>query len=141
MNRLLVVISVFGVLCLAPASAFAANPAKNSAFSWCEKKNICSFSFETDKKGKKLGIVRLYSKCLPVPLMDGWPSVAVKNGKFSKSGTVVDVLGNAVKFKLVGKFTSKKKAVGTFDIDKKGCSAKPTKFVAKRTGKASGQVL
>lgn len=134
-----IIIAVLAVACLVPAMALAARPAKNSSFAWCTSKNVCPLVFDTNKKGKKITNMRLYTKCLPVPLMTGWPDVKVnRRGKFSGSGTVVNVLGEAVDYKFGGRFVKRKKAVGTFDVDRKGCSDKERKFVAKRKGPASG---
>jgi hypothetical protein len=127
-----------GALCLVPALALAANPAKNSAFQWCETKDKCSFGFETSKDGKRIKDIKAYNKCAQVPAV--FPKIAVKDGKFSKTGTVTDVIGQKLTYTIKGSFTTPKKAVGTYDIDRKGCSAKAQKFTAKRIGKAQAGV-
>jgi hypothetical protein len=123
-----------GGLCLVPALAFAASPAKNSAFQWCESKEKCSFGFETSKDGKKIKNIKAYNRCAQVPAP--FPKIAVREGKFSKTGTVTDAIGQKLTYTIKGSFTTSKKAVGTYDIDRKGCSAKAQKFTAKRVGKA-----
>lgn len=131
-----IILAVTVAACLAPAAALAAKPAKNSAFHYCEKKNQCPFGFETTKTGKKLTDIRLYAKCSPVPVMD-WGKIKVnRKGKFSKSGTGVDVLGRAIDFTIEGKFTKRKKAVGTYKVTRSDCDDKAQEFVAKRAGKA-----
>ena len=125
-------------LCALPALAFAADPAKNSAFQWCPTENSCPFGFETSKNGRYVQDIKAYNKCAQVPAT--YPRIRVKSGKFAKTGTVTDVIGQKLTYTIKGTFTRPKKAVGTYDIDRKGCSAKPTKFVAKRVGKAQAGV-
>ena len=131
-----VIAAAIAAACLAPA-AFAATPAKNSSFAWCTSKNVCPMKFSTNKSGKRLVNFSLYSKCATVPPAEGWPTFRVRNGKFAKSGSFKDVIGQTIKFKVAGKFVTRRKAVGTFDIDRAGCSDKARKFTAKRMGKAS----
>jgi hypothetical protein len=126
--------ALVAAICLVPAVAFAADPAKNSAFQWCESSDRCPFYFETSKDGKKVVDIKAYNKCAQVPAT--FPKIAVTAGKFSKTGTVTDLTGQKLTYTIKGKFTRAKKAVGTYDIDRKGCSAKPTDFVAKRIGRA-----
>jgi hypothetical protein len=126
--------AVVAAICLVPALAFAADPAKNSAFEWCKTADSCPLRFETSKDGKKVIDIKAYNKCAQVPAT--WPKIAIRSGKFSKTGTITDVTGQKLTYTFKGKFTRPKKAVGTYDIDRKGCSAKPTDFVAKRSGKA-----
>ena len=102
--------------CLVPALALAARPAKDSSFAWCTKKNVCPMTFDTNQRSRKLINFSLYSRCSPVPAMEGWPNIRV-NRK--------------------GKFVRKKKAVGTFDVDRADCSDREREFVAKRRGPAS----
>jgi hypothetical protein len=118
-----------------PALALAADPAKNSAFQYCPKRDQCPFGFNTAKNGRYLKDVKLYAKCSPVPVED-WGRIRVKHGKFSKSGTVTDVTGQKLTYTIRGRFKRPKKAVGTYEVDRKDCSDKAHGFVAKRVGKA-----
>jgi len=132
-RKLLLTLAV--VACVVPALALAAQPKKDSAFQWCENKNSCPLGFETNPKGTKIIDIRAYNKCAQVPAT--YPKIKVKDdGTFSKSGNVTDVTGNKLNYKIEGKFKKPKKAVGTYDIDAKGCKADAQKFVAKRVGKA-----
>ena len=133
-----ILLAAAAAICLVPALAFAADPAKNSAFQWCESKDRCPFYFETSKDGKKVIDIKAYNKCARVPAT--YPKIPIRSGKFSKTGTVTDVIGQKLTYTFKGKFTRPKKAVGTYDIDRKGCSAKPTEFVAKRIGKAQAGI-
>ena len=117
-------------LLLVPALSFAANPAKDAAFQWCETRDRCSFGFQTTKNGKYIKDIRAYNKCAQVPTE--FPRIRVKNGEFSKTGKAKNVLDQTVTYTIKGKFKKPKKAVGTYDLDLKGCSAKPTKFTAKK---------
>ena len=117
-------------LLLIPALSFAAKPAKNSTFQWCETPQVCAFGFMTTKNGKYLKDIRAYNKCNEVPAE--FPRIRVKDGKFSKTGTVKNVLGQKLTYTIKGEFKKPKKAVGTYDIDRKGCKAKARKFTAKK---------
>lgn len=128
------VAAVVAAICLVPALAFAADPAKNSAFQWCPEKDDCPLRFETTKNGRYIKDVKAYNDCARIPA--NYPRIRVRNGKFSKSGTVEDLAGQKLTYSFQGRFTRPKKAVGTYEIDRKGCTAKPQKFVAKRFGKA-----
>jgi hypothetical protein len=131
-----IILAVAVAACLVPAMALAAKPAKNSAFSHCEKKDRCPFGFETTKTGRKITDINLYAKCSPVPVMN-WGKIKVKaSGKFKKSGTAVDVIGQAIEFTIKGKFTTRRKAVGTYLVERSDCKDKEQEFVAKRVGKA-----
>jgi hypothetical protein len=126
-------LGLVAVACVVPALAFAADPAPSSSFRYCESNNNCPFTFKTNKTGTKLKKITAYNKCASVPVPDGYPKIPVNNeGKFSKSGTVTDVIGQKLQFKFQGKFKKPGKAVGTYDIDRQGCNAQPTEFVAKR---------
>lgn len=133
MNKVIVA-AVAAAALLVPAAALAAKPAKNSYFQYCTEEDRCPFGFETSKNGKKIVDIKLYPKCNPVPAT--WPEIRVKKGKFSASGKVENVLGKEITYVINGKFTSRKKAVGTYEVDAKGCDDKPVEFVAKRVGKA-----
>jgi hypothetical protein len=122
-----------------PAIALAASPAKDSHFKWCPQKDMCPLDFDTNKAGTKIVNMSLYPKCAPVPVGKGsWPAMKVKDGKFSAAGTVKDVVGRKITYTISGKFKKPKKAVGTFDVDRKDCSDTPHAFTAKRDGKAQG---
>jgi hypothetical protein len=126
-------------ICLVPALAFAADPAKNSAFRWCENSDSCPFAFETSKNGRYIKDIMAYNDCARVPAT--FPRVRVKDdGSFSKTGTVTDVINQKLTYTFKGRFTRPKKAVGTYDVDRKGCTGKPVKFVAKRFGKAQAGI-
>lgn len=119
-------------LVLVPALSFAAKPAKSSIFLWCKSGGqVCPFGFETTKSGKAIKEIRAYNKCAQVPA--NFPKIRVKDdGRFKKSGSVTDVTGTRLTYTIQGRFKRPKKAVGTYDIDSRKCSAKPTKFVAKK---------
>ena len=133
MRKLLV--AVAAAICLVPALAFAADPAKNSAFKWCETSDKCSLIFETSKDGRYIKEIKAYNNCARVPV-ENWGRIRVRGGKFSKTGTVTDVIGQKLTYTYKGTFTTPRKAVGTYEIDRKGCNSKAQKFVAKRFGKA-----
>jgi hypothetical protein len=134
-----IVTAAAAAACVVPALAFAAHPAKNSAFQWCESKDSCKFGFETTKNGGKIKDINAYNKCAQVPAT--FPKIRVKDsGKFSKSGAVTDVTGQKLTYTIKGKFKKRKKAVGTYEVDSRKCDAKPIKFVAKRTGKAQAGI-
>ena len=118
---------------LVPALAFAADPAKNSHFRWC-KGDRCSLTFNTSKDGRYIQNLAMYNKCAELPA--NYPRIRVRNGRFSKSGSVKNVVGKTVEFAIKGRFTRARKAVGTFDADMAGCNARVTDFVARRVGKA-----
>jgi hypothetical protein len=123
--------------CIVPALAFAASdPKPNSAFRWCERENRCSFSFETSRTGRKIKDITAYNRCAQVPVEGGYPKIPVEDGKFNKSGTVRDAIGQELDFTIKGRFKKPKKAVGTYEIDRRGCNSEPTEFVAKRVGPA-----
>ena len=120
------------------ALAYAVKPAKDSSFAWCLKKNNCPLTFETNRRGTKLVNFKLYSKCSPVPPMTAWPNIKVnRKGKFSKTGSFENVIGDTIEFTVKGKFVKKTKAVGTYDVDGEGCSDKQREFVAERRGAAA----
>ena len=127
-------VAVVAGICLVPALAFAADPAKNSAFQWCETRDRCAFGFETSKNGRYVKEIRAYNDCARVPAE--FPRIRVRDGKFSKTGTVTDFIDQKLTYTFKGRFTRPRKAVGTYEIDRKGCNSKPIKFVAKRFGKA-----
>jgi len=135
-------LALAAVACVVPALALAAKPKKDSEFSYCENGNNCPLAFETTPNGRKIEELTMYNKCSTVPPVEGrYPKVRVKDtGKFKKSGTVMDVIGQELEFTFKGKFKKPKKAVGTFEIDsskgQKECDAEPEEFVAKRTGPA-----
>ena len=131
------ILAVACIACIAPALALAAKPRKNSAYQWCETQNRCSLGFETSKTGRKIKQLSMYNDCANVPVEGGYPKVRVKDtGKFKKTGTVTDVIGQELTFTFKGKFKKPKKAVGTFEIDRQGCDSEPEEFVAKRVGPA-----
>ena len=141
-----IVLALAATACVVPALAFAAvDPRKNSHFAWCPiVKTTCPLDFDTNKRGTKIINMTLYPKCAPVPIdskRGTWPRMRVRNGKFSREGTVTDVTGDKITYKIKGKFTKPRKAVGTFDVDTKNCSERRREFVAKRTGKAKGPPL
>lgn len=136
------IVALVAVACVAPAVALAANPAKNSHFSWCPQKDRCPLKFDTNKAGTKIVNMTLYPKCAPLPVATrSWPAMKVEQGKFSAEGSVKDVVGNTINYKINGSFTRPKKAVGTFDVDSKNCSDGKHKFTAKRDGKAQGSAF
>jgi hypothetical protein len=130
-----IIVAVGMAACLVPFVALAAKPAKNSAFQYCTKPNKCPFGFETNKRGGKIVDIKLYTKCNEVPAT--FEKIKVKKGgKFANASTATNVIGQKITYSIAGQFVKKGKAVGTYDVDRKGCSDKPVKFTAKRTGKA-----
>jgi hypothetical protein len=127
-------IAVGAVACvLLPALAFAALPKKDADYRYCDRPNNCPLTFHTSGTGRKVKELNMYNRCATLPAE--YPGVRVKDtGRFSKSGTVEDVLSNEVDFTIKGKFKRAKKAVGTFELDggsKRNCDADPEEFVAK----------
>ena len=133
-------LALAAVACAIPAIALAAaDPKPNSAFAWCQKDDRCPLTFETNKAGNKIKELSIYDKCSQVPIKSktgGFPPIAVNNGKFSDEGTVENFIGDKIKYKITGKFTRPKKAVGEYRLTTKDCNDKVQEFVAKRTGPA-----
>jgi hypothetical protein len=118
-----------------PALALAADPAPSTEFAACEN-GRCAVTFKTNKAGTKLKKLSMYNRCASVPVEGGYPKIPVNDeGKFSKSGTVTDVIGQELTYTFKGKFKRPRKAVGTFEIDSqrgaKRCDSDPEEFVAK----------
>lgn len=137
MKRTLLIL--VAIACVVPAIAFAAaDPKPNSHFIYCKAGNNCPLDFNTSKSGSKITTLSMYSKCSPVPVgkKGFFPPVAVNNGKFSKEGTIENVIGDKVTYEFQGKFKKPKKAVGTFRLTTNKCSDSAHDFVAKRDGKA-----
>lgn len=135
--RITLAVAIAAVL-VSAAIAFAARPAKDSSFAWCTSKNVCPMNFDTNKKGRKIVNLSLYTDCATVPPMDGyWPNIKVRRrGKFSKQGSFEDVIGQTIEFEIKGRFKKKKKAVGTYLVERADCNDSEQKFVAKRRGPA-----
>ena len=92
-------------VCVVPALAFAADPAPSSSFQYCSSENRCPFGFKTNKTGTKIKQISAYNKCAEVPVPGGYPKIPVNDeGKFSKSGTVTDAIGQELTFTIKGKF-------------------------------------
>ena len=130
-----ILLTLAAVACAVPALALAADPAPSTEFSWSEQGD--SVLFKTNKSGTKLKQVSMYNKCARVPAESGYPRIPVNDeGKFKKSGTVTDVIGQELTFEIKGKFRKPGKAVGTYEIDSqkgaKKCDSDPEEFVAKR---------
>jgi len=135
MKKILLALTV--VACVVPVFAFAADPAPRSSFQYCENKNRCPLGFKTNKSGTKIKKLSMYNRCSQVPVEGGYPKIRVNDeGKFSKSGTVTDVIGQELTYTIKGKFRKPGKAVGTYEIDSrkgaKRCDSDPEEFVAKR---------
>jgi hypothetical protein len=135
-------VAVFAVTaCILPALAFAAaDPKPNSHFEYCTSPTTCPLDFNTNKAGTKIKRLSMYAKCSQVPVgkKGVFPPVAVNNGKFSKEGSIKNVIGETIDYKFEGKFKRPKKAVGTYELESKNCTDKARDFVAKRDGKATG---
>ena len=131
MRKIAAVVAV--VACAIPALAFAALPKKDADYRYCDRPNSCPLTFHTSGTGRKIKDLNMYNRCATLPAE--FPGVRVRDtGKFSKSGTVEDVLNNDVNYTIKGKFRRPKKAVGTFEVDggpKRNCDADPEEFVAK----------
>ena len=122
-----------------PGPALAADPKPKSSFVYCKNQNNCPISFQTNKSGGKITKLTMYDKCSEVPVGDKgfFPNVRVNGkGKFSKQGTIENVLGEKVDYEFHGKFRKPKKAVGEYRLTKAGCNDSSHDFVAKRTGAA-----
>jgi hypothetical protein len=117
-------------LLLVPALSLAADPAKDSVFQWCNTRQTCPFAFETTKTGRYIREIRAYNRCSQVPAK--FPRIRVRDGKFSKTGTVRNVTGQKLTYTIRGEFKRPKKAVGTYDVDRRRCKAKPRKFTARK---------
>ena len=127
------IVVVAAAVCAVPALSFAADPAKDASFRYCESENSCPLGFKTNATGGKLKNLSMYNDCAQLPVNGFYPKVRVNDeGQFSKSGTVTDVVGQELAFKIQGKFKKPRKAVGTYDIDRQGCKAEPKEFVARR---------
>ncbi len=138
-----IIAAVVSAACVIPALAFAAQPKKDSHYRYCENQQTCPLSFNTSGTGRKIKGLAMYNRCAQLPA--NYPGMRVNDeGRFKKSGTVDDVLGNEVRFEIKGRFKRPKKAVGTFELDTtetrggrtKECDADPERFVAKRVGPA-----
>ena len=141
MRKIIAVVAA--VACVIPALALAAaDPEPSSQYAWCKDKQRteCPFRFNTNARGDppratKLKKVRLFTKCAPVPLDrpgGNWPSMRVENGKFSRKGTVEDVIGQKINYEIKGKFVKPRRAEGTIDVDRgNDCTDRDRNFVAK----------
>lgn len=136
-------LSLVAVACAIPAVALAAaDPKPDSAFAYCTgsgEDRRCPLTFETNKAGNKIKELSIYDKCSPVPIKSktgGFPPIEVNNGKFSDEGTVENFVGDKIKYKISGKFTRPKKAVGEYRLTTRDCNDKVQEFVAKRIGPA-----
>jgi hypothetical protein len=134
------IVAVFAATaCILPALAFAAaDPKPNSHFKYCTSPSTCPLDFNTNKAGTKIKGLSMYAKCSQVPVgkKGVFPRVAVNNGKFSKEGSIKNVIGEKIDYKIKGKFTRPKKAVGIYKLESRNCTDKKLDFVAKRDGKA-----
>jgi hypothetical protein len=142
MRKIIAVVA--GVACVIPALALAAQPKPDSHYRYCENQQTCPLSFNTNGTGSKIKNLSMYNRCAELPAT--YPKVRVNDeGRFKKSGTVDDVLGNEVRFTFKGRFKRPKKAVGSFELDTtetrggrtRECDADPEHFVAKRVGPAA----
>lgn len=133
------ILTLGAVACAVPALALAAaDPKPNSHFSYKTPNGSVPLDFNTNKAGDKITGLSMYARCSAVPPKKGvFPPVAVNNGRFSKEGTIENVIGEKIDYEVQGKFKKPKKAVGTYKLTKKGCNDKERDFVAKRDGPAA----
>lgn len=132
MRRALLLLAALAVA--VPALALAATPAKNSAFRYCTERDLCPLKFETDRRARYVKDIRLYPKCAPVPTR--WPRIRVRRGAFAREGTIRDVNGTKLTYSIEGEFRTRRKAVGTYEVDARDCKDRRRKFTARRYGRA-----
>jgi hypothetical protein len=122
--RKLTVVSVLVALLALAAVALAAKP-KDGTYSG----TAISLKVKSGKITEVTGTPN--SKCSAIPI-DSKKSISVSSkGKFSFSGKVKNTAGkNAGKLTLKGKFTTTKKAKGTYKFVKGSCKVGKTKFTA-----------
>ena len=119
--------------------AFAATPAKDSAFEAKGNHNQVTPTFETDKTGTHVKFFSYFNACAPVPVLN-MPAIAIKHGSFSYTGTVTDVTKKKLKVKITGRFVKATVVKGTVNFSQASGKSCPTaSYTAKRTGKATGQ--
>jgi hypothetical protein len=117
----------------APALVPAATPQKASAFRYCTSRDACPLKFETDPLSRYVKDIRLYPKCAPVPTR--WPGMNVVDGEFESGGRVRDVNGTRLTYSIEGRFTTPRKAVGTYRVQSRDCKDRRRKFTARRYGR------
>ena len=115
-----------------PALVPAATPQKSSAFRYCTDRDVCPLKFETDPRSRYVKDIRLYPKCAPVPTR--WPGMNVRKGEFASGGRVRDVNGTRLTYSIEGRFTTPRKAVGTYRVQSRDCKDRLRKFTARRYG-------
>ena len=116
-----------------PALVPAATPKGASAFRYCTDRDVCPLKFETDPRSRYVKDIRLYPKCAPVPTR--WPGMNVVDGEFESGGRVRDVNGTRLTYSIEGRFTTPRKAVGTYRVQSRGCKDRTRKFTARRYGR------
>jgi hypothetical protein len=128
----LALLTSLALAALVPALVPAATPQRSSAFRYCTDRDVCPLKFETDPRSRYVKDIRLYPKCAPVPTR--WPGMNVRNGEFASGGRVRDVNGTRLTYSIEGRFTTPRKAVGTYRVQSRDCKDRPRKFVARRYG-------
>lgn len=116
-----------------PTLVPAATPKGASAFRYCTDGDTCPLKFETDSQSRYVKDIRLYPKCAPVPTR--WPGMNVRNGEFESGGRVRDVNGTRLTYSIEGRFTTPRKAVGTYRVESRDCKDRLRKFTARRYGR------
>lgn len=116
-----------------PLPVPAATPKGGSAFRYCTARDVCPLKFETDSESRYVKDIRLYPKCAPVPTR--WPGMNVREGEFESGGRVRDVNGTRLTYSIEGRFTTPRKAVGTYRVESRGCKDRRRKFTATRYGR------
>ena len=129
----LALLTVLALTAVVPALVPAATPKRASAFRYCTDRDVCPFKFETDPRSRYVKDIRLYPKCAPVPTV--WPGMNVRNGEFESAGKVRDVNGTRLTYSIEGRFTTPRKAVGTYRVQSRDCKDRLRKFTARRYGR------
>jgi hypothetical protein len=127
-----------GVAALAlPAAAMAgsAQPVADGNYCMNCTAKVLPGTFHVSKDGKSIDGFTYYDKCAPVPVPK-MPKIAIHDGKFSFTGTLVDVTKRKLEFTVKGSFVSSHLATGVVNATGGGKSCKATSFKAKftRTG-------
>ena len=70
---------VAAAVCAVPALSFAADPAKDASFRYCESENNCPLGFKTNATGRKIKNLSMYNDCAQLPVNGFYPKVRVND--------------------------------------------------------------
>jgi hypothetical protein len=123
----------------AVAASGSAKPVPNGNYCMNCTKKLAPGDFHVSKNGKSIDAWSYFNKCAPVPVAHP-PKIAIKAGKFSFSGTLMEVTKTKLHYTLKGHFVTPHLAKGTVNATGGGKTCKAVSFKAKfvRTGPFQG---